>query len=688
LRTSRCLSLLAVLCLTVLASQAQSPTPFVATGLGQATIALDGPWQFHTGDNPTWSSQTLDDSTWENIQVNKPWGTQGHYDYTGYAWYRRHIVIPSPGTAPRELALRMPQVDNAYELYWNGKLIGQLGKLPPHPVWYSKENPQLANFTLGAPTSGILAIRVWSGPHHSFSNGEDGGLNSPPHLGTPDSVAALAKVDDYAQLRSRQYSNALSLFYALIAILAFLAWFRDRSEPVLLWTAAYAASSDLFFFRDLLWPNLSFRPGFGTIGTIISLGDIALWFLLLHLLDLDRRPAITRATRICAWVSITTSLIEGSLQLYDWSQGHAGIYLAGDIIFTLIPTFLELFPLVLVCLALRQRHNLSTWLVAIFALLSTFFQTMPNLLGQAHRYTHWTFAQKINPLLFTINGNEFHADTIAETLLLIAIVYAVCCYAFDQNRRQSALESEFRSAQEIQRILIPDTLPTLPGFAITSAYRPAQEVGGDFFQLIVPESTDANSPGSSLLMLGDVSGKGLKAAMSVSFIVGAIRTAAAISSDPAYVLTSVNSRLAGRLDNGFATCIALRLDPDGTCTVANAGHLPPFLNQHELDAAPALPLGLDPEAIYESTTFYLNIDDRLTLYTDGLLEARNTAGELYGFDRLHELLATKPDAKQATEAAVSFGQEDDITVLTITRLATGIESTTSLEAPTLIPTTA
>ena len=91
--------------------------------------------------------------------------------------------------------------------------------------------------------------------------------------------------------------------------------------------------------------------------------------------------------------------------------------------------------------------------------------------------------------------------------------------------------------------------------------------------------------------------------MSVAFIVGAVRTAAAASSDPADILTTVNSRLAGRLGRGFATCIALRLHPDGTCTVANAGHLPPFLNQHELDAAPALPLGLDPEAIYESAAF-------------------------------------------------------------------------------------
>jgi serine phosphatase RsbU (regulator of sigma subunit) len=153
---------------------------------------------------------------------------------------------------------------------------------------------------------------------------------------------------------------------------------------------------------------------------------------------------------------------------------------------------------------------------------------------------------------------------------------------------------------------------------------------------------------------------------------------------PAEILSGLNRRLHNRLSQGFVTCLILRLDPDGTCTLANAGHLPPFLNQHELNVAPALPLGLVASASYEETTINLNVGDRLTLYTDGLLEARNHSGEVYGFDRLKQLLATKPDAKQASDAAVAFGQDDDITVLTVTRLATGIESTTSLEAPVLV----
>ena len=691
MRTSRCLSLLAVLCLAVFSAQAQppqSPAPFVITDLGQATVPLDGLWQFHLGDDPAWSSPSFDDSTWEQLITDKPWGAQTHYDYNGFAWYRRHIDLSSNSAAIPDLAIRMPMVDNAYELYWNGQLVGQVGKLPPHPIWYWRENPKLANFSLGKPTSGILAIRVWSAPFHSFSRGEEGGLYAPPLLGTSAALAPLAEVFRYSQLRAMQYFIAIHLLYTLVGLLAFLAWLRDRKERVLLWTAAYTVSEVLPFYLAVMLPNLSFRPDFGSQGILYGLADISLWFLLLYLLDLDRRPTVVRTTRICAWISLITSVIEGSLQFYDWSQGHAHLYLLGDITFTLIPTLLELYPLVLICFAFRQRRTLATWLVAIFALLSTFFDTMPNLFGQAHRFTHWNFARKFDPHLFTINGNEFDARGIAFTLLLISIVYAVCRYAIDQNRRQTSLESEFRSAQEIQRILIPETLPSLPGFAVTSAYRPAQEVGGDFFQLIALKST-AWPEGSSLFVLGDVSGKGLKAAMTVALIVGTIRSLADIFQRPADILAGLNRCLHGRMQQGFATCLILRIDPDGACTFANAGHLPPFLNERELNLAPALPLGLVASASYEETTINLNINDRLTLYTDGLLEARNPAtGELYGFDRLRTLMAAKPDAKQASEAAVAFGQDDDITVLTITRLATGIESTTSLEAPTLIATTA
>jgi serine phosphatase RsbU (regulator of sigma subunit) len=103
--------------------------------------------------------------------------------------------------------------------------------------------------------------------------------------------------------------------------------------------------------------------------------------------------------------------------------------------------------------------------------------------------------------------------------------------------------------------------------------------------------------------------------------------------------------------------------------VASAGHLSPFWNERELNLPGAFPLGLVSAIAYEETTLQLSCSDHLAVYTDGLLEARSDSGELYGFDRLNALFATKPTAEQATEAAVAFGQDDDITVLILTRQA-------------------
>jgi serine phosphatase RsbU (regulator of sigma subunit) len=97
--------------------------------------------------------------------------------------------------------------------------------------------------------------------------------------------------------------------------------------------------------------------------------------------------------------------------------------------------------------------------------------------------------------------------------------------------------------------------------------------------------------------LGDVSGKGLKAAMNVALIVGTLRTLAEFDSNPAVVLTGLNRRLVGRLQGGFATSVVLRLGPSGNCTLANAGYLPPFLNTGELTMEPSLPLGIVPSRI-------------------------------------------------------------------------------------------
>jgi hypothetical protein len=653
----------------LVARAATPPAPLNIEGLGKGTVALDGDWQFHLGDDPAWASPALDDFAWERIRVDRPWGEQTHFGYTGYAWYRRHVnFLPVPGVQP-DLTLLLPPINDAYEVYWNGNLIGHQGKLPPHAYYYRGLPPEIV--ALGRAGSGVLSFRVWKAPYFSSDTGEAGGLNGPPLAGSADAIAANKGDLNYRWLRGRLFGFAIQLIYLLIALLGFLAWLRNRTRRVLFWMSAWACTLLLSSFVSSLHLPFTAALSSGIQQPLLSIADIAIWYLLLYLLELDRNPVLRRWTRILACVSIFSGVSDGMLLLLDWSGPHVKMLQIGDALLTIPTMLIEAYPLVLIGFAIGKRLDTARWLMAILGALTQLTLGFQNFTGQGQRFTHWTISRKTSAL-----------STLEFIFLLISIVYAVYRYSVEQSERQGALEQEFKSAQELQQVLIPETLPSLDGYAVTSAYRPAQQVGGDFFQLI------AQPDGSALLVLGDVSGKGLKAAMTVSLIVGTIRTVADTVDDPAQVLSILNRRLHGRLRDGFVTCLALRLDAEGECVLANAGHPAPFLNREELSLPGALPLGLDLNTEYEKIHFHLAVGDRLTLYTDGLLEARNQAGDLFGFERLQALITTQPDAKQATDAAVAFGQDDDITVLTLTRLAPGVESTTSLLAPDLVSSSA
>lgn len=644
-----------------LVASANAAPILVANDLGKGTVPLDGPWQFHLGDNPAWAAPSLDDSPWEQLTADQTWGAQSHPSYVGFAWYRRHIdIVPAPG-APPDIALLIPAVDDAYDLYWNGQLVAHVGKLPPYPVWYPFLPPQ--TFGLGAARSGVLALRVWKAPLGSNDTSELGGFEGLPLIGSPQAIAAVKGNLDFQWLRSRQIDFALTSLYGLVSFFSFLAWLRDRKQWLLFWMAGYTFSP--FLAQILSGSNLPL-PGYLALGLLqptLMLQDISLWFVLLWLLELHNDAAITRFTRNAAIVFCVAFSLDGIAEVL-WGILPPHFVQICDAILTTIFTPLELLPIVLVIAAVLRHSQLdySRWAVAICAFIAEMIFVVRNAASQGVRYTHWHLTDKLNAPLFTLFGNPISPRILASMLLLVAIANAVVRSSIENRRRQNAIEQELQNARELQQVLVPETLPNLPGFTLTSAYRPAQEVGGDFFQIIPLEG------GSALIFLGDVSGKGLKAAMAVSLIVGAARMVAEFTRSPAEILSGLNRRLYGRLQGGFATCVVMRLDPDGGCTIASAGHPAPFLNDGELPLPGALPLGITAAITYEESTFNLQIGDHFALYTDGLLEARSQAGELYGFARLRTLFATRPGAAQAAEAAVHFGQDDDITVLALTRL--------------------
>jgi hypothetical protein len=350
-----------------------------------------------------------------------------------------------------------------------------------------------------------------------------------------------------------------------------------------------------------------------------------------------------------------------ALVLLDW--GNAGLTTQWlNALVTAFWTLSQLMVFVLVYQGLKRKLDFPRNLVAVAASLLYLWDVVRVVSEQGIRFTHWGLHDRITAPLFRFAGAEITSGQILEMLLLISLAYALMRYAMEQRKHEEAMEVELKSAREVQQVLIPEALPEVTGYAIQSVYQPAQEVGGDFFQII------SLADESSLVVLGDVSGKGLKAAMNVALIVGTVRTLAEYDSDPAAVLTGLNRRLVGRMQGGFATTIVLKLGTSGHCSLANAGHLPPFLNSSEMPLDPSLPLGIVAEADYVTRYVVLSDDDRMTLYTDGVLEACNSARELYGFERIKTLLTKRPDASTIAETARAFGQEDDITVLTITRL--------------------
>jgi len=237
----------------------------------------------------------------------------------------------------------------------------------------------------------------------------------------------------------------------------------------------------------------------------------------------------------------------------------------------------------------------------------------------------------------------------------------------EMSRQQALLEGELAAAREVQQVILPEREEAVPGFKVESVYQPSRQVGGDFFQVL------PTGEGGLLVVIGDVAGKGLPAAMLVSVLIGAIRGVAEYCKDPAELLTRLNERLIGRTQGGFSTALVARIEADGRVAIANAGHLSPYLDGQEVELHGALPLGVVEDVTYPIVQFQMAVGSRLTFYSDGVVEAQSRNGELFGFER-GRAISVEP-AAAIVRAAMEFGQEDDITVVTIERLAPDEDST-------------
>ena len=282
----------------------------------------------------------------------------------------------------------------------------------------------------------------------------------------------------------------------------------------------------------------------------------------------------------------------------------------------------------------------------------------------------WTLSANFTALTHAPGFMDLGGWRWALTPAAIVVLGAATLVIFvrdliEDRRAKQRLAAELEAARSVQQVLIPEEIPGIPGFTIQCVYKPAGQVGGDFFQILPIKS--ANAGGGVLVVIGDVSGKGMPAAMTVSLLVGTIRTLAHYTQNPSEVLSAMNQRMLTRSGGGFTTCLVLRADADGKLTIANAGHIAPYIAGKELPLENGLPLGLSAETTYAESVFELAPGQQLTLLTDGVIEARDKAGALYGFERA-AVLSIQPAEAIAT-AAQAFGQDDDITALTLVRIA-------------------
>lgn len=627
-----------------------SAQPFDLEKERQQIAELSGLWRFHTGDDPDgrlgWASSDFDDSSWALLRPSEPWDQQGYKGYQGFAWYRLRVDLPAKRMA---LALFIEHISMSYQVFVNGHLIGEFGGLPPEEKIRSQP-PQILRLpnSVSDVTPIVIAIRVWFRP--VFGAGE-GGFSAAPLFGDATLVAARL---DY-RVKSAFWDAAAYAqqvpFELFGAMAGFVLFFFRRVDREYLWFGCFlliGAIHDAVVIGGewfYAWPAWLYPL---TAWTVPAVWDFFFVFFLYSFLKL-RRDRLFWAMIIAAtgllvpWelvqeigdplrMSITPSLFLGLNILVLWVLYRGARSGDRDALLYLFPTGLQA---IIGTLALV----LPGLLVGRFPGLAPFYQKFLQL-------GTWPCA--------------FGVPEIAELLFVIGTV-AILVTRFGRTRRgEQRMAAELESARAVQVVLIPTEVSQVKGFELAAVYKPATEVGGDFFQVIPVQNHGL------LAVIGDVSGKGMPAAMTVSLLVGTVRTLAHYTQNPSEILSAMNQRMLARSNGGFTTCLVLHIDSNGALTVANAGHIPPYVDGEELHIENGLPLGLAANSDYLDTSVQLSLGSRLTLMTDGVAEARNRNGELFGFDRAREL--STQSATEIAEGAKAFGQEDDITVVCIERI--------------------
>jgi sigma-B regulation protein RsbU (phosphoserine phosphatase) len=611
---------------------------------------LDSTWLVQAGDDPAYADPACDDSHWTRFDPYSPINAIYGNQRPTVIWYRLRVKVDP---ADKDLALNEIQIARAFEVYVSGERIIVSGQVDPF-VPYTIDAPLAARIPQRSVQTGsvVIAIRVHIAPTE-WGNGQNPGYYANNlSIGAYDTLVRDNWLSIIGGNSLRTLDHVLLICLGLVALVLFAA---QRSQTQYLWIAAVGALTLVQTPEPIVVAFRNIPSYWAIVDDISRLVSPFLWAGLYFSFVGQRIGWRWRIFLIFAGIGNAVAGIQPLLFTNP---------LPFQFFFN-FPYIILLSVIVPIVLANHwRRGNREAGILLIPAVLFSLYIYADVTLAVLFRIPNWRqFALRGLNLLDNYPAGPFqlslnHGSGVLCTLSLAIIILL---RSSTMSRRQAQLEAEFEAAQQVQQVLVPEQIGNVPGFSVESVYLPAQQVGGDFFQ-IVPDGR-----GGLLVVVGDVAGKGLPAAMLVSVLVGAIRATAEFTCDPALFLSNLNDRLVGRAGGGFSTALVAHIADNGWVSIANAGHLSPYLDGKEVNLPGALPLGVAAGVTYEITEFKFDPGSRLTFYSDGVVEAQNAKGELLGFDRSREL--SVQSATDIAAAARNFGQQDDITVLTIQSIA-------------------
>jgi len=653
---------------------------FDATHLG-SPLLLDKGWRVGISSDPAAEKPDFDDSKWavrnaedafEDVSEDHPASESSGTDEDKkpgnsispdgpqkYAWFRLHVRLPDHH-GPLFLLVELPTSQSTainisssgpgFDVFANGIQIHPGG---PHADTPERYQPISRLYNLKVPPDETNLILVARTIYKPFGYGAYTSFfaNRKLRLGDREELDRSLELWNVHGLFERLPKIVISILLLVLAMFLFALYFTQKGHPEYLWLGLH----------ELVMAPLAFIELAGSSAQLDSLWFAAIYFqlflvsaylyfeFLIAFLSLRRRWYILflrYSSPILLGVAPTLLLVGHSTLIW--------VLLVAVGLFSLLWIMGWTIFVFLTLIVATVRRNFEAGLLLIPLVLSMIGMMEPLLIALITSMGHENYR---SPLTLQAGPVPIHFAAVADFVGILVIVLIIFVRFLRINRDQERASSELAAARSVQELMIPHENIQTPGFEVESVYTPANEVGGDFFHV------QSTGDGGLLVVLGDVAGKGLRAAMNVSMLMGALRRTSEFS--PGRILESLNRVLVG--GDSFTTCQAVWFKHDGEVVMANAGHLPPYLNSQEVALPGGLPLGFIPEVEYDEVHVYLHPGDRLLLMSDGVVEARASSGELFGFDRVHNL--SGQSAFYIADAAKAFGQEDDITVLTVRRVA-------------------